>query len=350
MKRGQPASKSLTIHDVAAAAGVSAKTVSRVINRQPNVRDELRERVESAIRALRFHPSQSARSLATRRSLLIGLFHDNPSANYVLSLQTGTLWRCQQERYKALFHACDARNRKLGAEILSLARKLHLEGLILTPPLSGMATLVRQLLASGLPVAQVAPPAHDASTLNVSIDDTSASRALTEHVLGLAHRRIAFVLGHPDYDATAKRYSGYKQALQARGIKLDRSLVAPGQFSFESGRTAALKLLTGGRRPTAIIASNDEMAAGVLAAAHELGLQLPRDLSVCGFDDAPIARATWPQLTTMRQPIEEMAFSATDLLLTRIRNGARPAPVRHSFTLIVRQSTAPPLSPGGSGQ
>lgn len=342
MKRGKRASNSVTIHDVAAVAGVSAKTISRVINREPNVRDEVRGRVEAAIRELRYHPSQSARSLATRRSSLIGLFHDNPSPNYVLGIQAGALHRCQEEHYKVLFQACDARHRKLGARIISLAQQLHLEGLILTPPLSGMATLLRELQASGLPVAQVAPPGNDAGTLNALIDDSSASRILTEHVIGLAHRRIAFVLGHPDHDATAKRYAGYKQALARHKIKLDRSLVIPGRFSFESGRAAALKLLTADRKPTAIIASNDDMAAGVMVAAHELGMQLPRDLSVCGFDDTPIARATWPQLTTMHQPITELAYSATDLLLTNIRTGAAPAgPVRHSFTLVVRDSTAP---------
>jgi LacI family transcriptional regulator len=166
---------------------------------------------------------------------------------------------------------------------------------------------------------------------------------LTEYVIGLAHRRIGFVLGHPDHDATAKRYAGYEQALQRHRIKLDRSLVVPGQFSFESGRAAAIKLLTARQKPTAIIASNDDMAAGVMAAAHEFGLRLPGDLSVCGFDDTPIARALWPQLTTMHQPIMDMAYSATDLLLTRIRRGARSdEPVRHSFMLVVRNSTAPP--------
>jgi LacI family transcriptional regulator len=347
MKRGKPGSKPATIHDVAAAAGVSAKTVSRVLNREPNVRGEVRGRVEATMRELRYHPSQSARSLATRRSSLVGLFHDNLSPSYLLRIQSGALWRCQEERYKVLFHACDARNRKLGAEIVALARQLHLEGLILTPPLSGNATLVRELLASGSPVAQVAPRGNDAGTLNTLIDDTSASRTLTEHVIGLAHRRIAFVLGHPDHDATAQRYAGYKQALQTHKIKLDPALVSPGNFSFESGRAAALKLLTGRYKPTAIIASNDDMAAGVMAVAHGLDLQLPRDLSVCGFDDTPVARAMWPQLTTMHQPIADMAYSAVDMLLKRIRTGATPAePVRHSFTLVVRNSTAPPAARG----
>lgn len=343
MKRARLSSRSVTIHDVAAAAGVSVKTVSRVINRQPNVRDPVRERVATAIRELRYHPSPTARSLASRRSSVIGLFHDNPSANYLLSIQSGALTRCQQERYKVLFQACDARNRKLGAEIISLARQLQLEGLILTPPLSGMAILVRELLASGLPMAQIAPSRVDARTPNVLIDDSEAARALTEHVIGLAHRRIAFVLGHRDHDATAKRYAGYKQALRRHEITLDPSLVVPGQFTFESGRAAGIKLLTVRQKPTAIIASNDDMAAGVMAAAHELGLRLPGDLSVCGFDDTPTARALWPQLTTMHQPIKDMAYSATDLLLAKICKGAMPVdPIRHSFTLIVRNSTAPP--------
>jgi LacI family transcriptional regulator len=263
----------------------------------------------------------------------------------VLGIQGGALQRCQEERYKVLFHGCDYRNRKLGSEIISLARQLHLEGLILTPPLSGIRRLVRELQASGLPLAQVAPPKNETGALNVLIDDVSAARTLTEHVLGLGHRRIGFIQGHPDHDAAAKRYTGYKDALRTARIALDPTLVMPGLFSFESGKAAALKLLMAADRPTAIIASNDDMAAGVMAVAHELGLRLPHDLSVCGFDDTPAARIVWPQLTTMHQPIVDMAYSATDLLLMKIRTGVTPPdPVRHCFTLVLRKSTAAPPS------
>lgn len=330
-----------TIVQVAKRAGVSIKTVSRVSNGEPNVRPALKARVEEAIRALGYHPSLAARSLAGRRSFLLALVYDNPSPSYLLNLQTGARAECHAHGYRLLFHPCDASNPALAEELLGLRDDPGVEGLILSPPLSGQASLVDRLTADQLPFALIAPPVHAAD--GVMVDDEAAAVAATGHLLALGHRRIGFVTGHPDHAASPQRQRGYERALIAAGIAVDPQLIEPGEFSFDSGRRAASRLLARRRgRPTAILASNDDMAAGVIAEAHAHGLVLPRDLSVVGFDDAPFAAMLWPPLTTLHQPIPELAALAARRLLHRLQGMAPPAPVPLAFHLVQRKSTCPP--------
>lgn len=332
-----------TIVQVAKRAGVSIKTVSRVSNGEPNVRPALRARVEEAIRNLDYHPSLAARSLAGRRSFLLALVYDNPSPSYLLNLQAGARAVCHARGYRLLFHPCDSRSPQLAEELLGLADDPGVEGLILSPPLSAQGPTIGRLAAGHVPFVLIAPPA--AASEAVTIDDEAAGFEATGHLLALGHRRIGFIRGHPDHAATPQRQRGYERALRAAGVAVDAHLIEPGEFSFESGRVAARKLLTRRRgRPTAILASNDDMAAGVIAEAHELGLALPRDLSVVGFDDAPVARMLWPPLTTLSQPIAELAASAARRLLDRLQgtpaNRASDAPL--AFRLVRRASTCPP--------
>ncbi len=277
-----------TIVQVAKRAGVSIKTVSRVSNGEPNVRPALRARVEEAIRALRYHPSLAARSLAGRRSFLLALAYDNPSPSYLLNLQAGARAECHARGYRLLFHPCDVGNPGLAEELLGLRDDPGVEGVILSPPLSGAGPLIERLATGHLPFALIAPPIPTPEA--VIIDDEAAAVAATEHLLTLGHRRIGFIAGHPDHAAASQRQRGYQRALLSAGLAIDAQLIEPGEFSFDSGRRAARKLLARRRgRPTAILASNDDMAAGVIAEAHASGLTLPRDLSVVGFDDAPFA-------------------------------------------------------------
>jgi LacI family transcriptional regulator len=330
-----------TIVQVAKRAGVSIKTVSRVSNGEPNVRPVLKARVEEAIRALGYHPSLAARSLAGRRSFLLALVYDNPSPSYLLNLQSGARAECHARGYRLLFHPCDAASPGLAEELLGLRDDPGVEGLILSPPLSGQAPLVDRLSASQLPFALIAPPAGTAEA--VMVDDEAAAVAATEHLLGLGHRRIGFVTGHPDHAASPQRQRGYERALVAAGIELDPQLIETGEFSFDSGRRAASRLLSRRRgRPTAILASNDHMAAGVIAEAHAGGLVLPRDLSVVGFDDAPFSAMLWPPLTTLHQPIPELAALAARRLLDRLQGVAPSTPVPLTFHLVQRKSTCPP--------
>jgi LacI family transcriptional regulator, galactose operon repressor len=331
-----------TIIQVAKRAGVSTKTVSRVTNGEPSVRPDLRARVEEAVRHLDYHPSLAARSLAGRRSFLLAMAYDNPSPSYLLNLQAGARAESHFRGYRLLFHPCKTDVPNLAEELIGLADDPGIEGLVLSPPLSTRRALIERLRAAQLPLALIAPPFEGGDA--VTIDDEAAGFAATVHLLELGHRRIGFICGHPDHAASPQRRRGYERALGDAGLAPDPRLIEPGEFSFESGRSAARTLLARGReRPTAILASNDDMAAGVIAEAHELGLTLPQELSVMGFDDAPLAQMLWPPLTTMSQPIAELARLAVRRLLDRLQGAqSSEAATPLAFHLVRRSSTCPP--------
>ena len=330
-----------TIDDVAKAAGVAIKTVSRVLNDEPNVREETRARVLAAVEALHYFPSLSARSLAGRRSYLIGLVYENPSANYIVDIQHGAMARCRQEKFRLFVHQCSGRDAELIRDVIGLVDQTHVDGLVVPAPLSQSIDLIRALDRRKLPFVRISPSAIDHRSPSVDMDDEGAAREMTEHLIGLGHTRIGFITGHPTHHASALRLDGYRAALQAHRILYEPAYVKQGHFVFESGLGAGRELLALPKRPTAVFASNDDMAAGVLMAAHELGLQVPSQLSVAGYDDTYIARITWPRLTTVHQPSYDMAWSATDLLLQALKNGEGARTSRLAHRLIVRESTAP---------
>ncbi|MDT8397773.1 MAG: LacI family DNA-binding transcriptional regulator [Pseudomonadales bacterium] len=332
----------VTIHDVAAKAGVSIKTVSRVVNKEGSIRPETRDRVTAAIHALNYIPNLSARGLAGSHSFLIGLLYDNPSANYIIDVQGGALAACRQEGFDLLIHPCTMASPRLCEEILRLVRLNRLGGLILTPPLSDWPPLLAALTQQGVPFARIAPSAHDQSSPCVFCNDQQAACELTRHLLSLGHRRIAFIKGHPDHSASEQRLLGYRKALAEVGLMADASLEVQGYFDFDSGRLAAQQLLAMPLPPTAIFASNDDMATGVIFAAHEQGLDIPAKLSVAGFDDTPLARQIWPTLTTVRQPIHDMAERAALLLIEQLRSSRQPWQQHPLQCLVqIRKSTGP---------
>ncbi|HEY7377990.1 MAG TPA: LacI family DNA-binding transcriptional regulator [Steroidobacteraceae bacterium] len=333
-----------TINDVAKAAGVAIKTVSRVLNNEPNVRDETRERVLAVVKELNYHPSQSARSLAGNRSYLIALVYENPSANYVVDVQHGAMARCREQRFQLFVHQCSGRGEELAREITGLVDQTRADGLVVTPPLSESAEVIEALDRRSLPFVRMAPNEIRHRTPYADMDDESAAREMTEYLIGLGHRSIGFIRGHPEHFASGQRLKGFRQALHKHHIPFDPSYVMQGLFVFESGLEAGRQLLALPKPPTAIFASNDDMAAGVLMAAHELGIEIPAQLSVAGFDDTYIARTVWPQLTTVHQPSYDLAYAATDLLLQMLNSRATPKPVRLGYHLVCRASTA---APGG---
>jgi LacI family transcriptional regulator len=328
-----------SINDVAKAAGVAIKTVSRVLNNEPNVRDETRAQVLAAVKRLNYHPSLSARSLASRRSYLVGLVYDNPSANYTIEVQRGALARCREGKFLLLLHEVAGRGDELIKDILAFANRTHLDGLIITPPLSESAELIRVLDAEGPPFVRIAPNDLKHRSPYVDIDDEGAAREMTEYLIGLGHRRIAFIIGRPGHHASGERLKGYKAALKAHRIPYAAEYVRQGDFLFDSGLDAARQLLALPKRPTAIFAANDDMAAGALMAAHEMGVAVPAQLSVAGFDDAAISRTVWPPLTTILQPTYDLSYKAADLLLQTLLDGAPSKPVRLAHRLICRGST-----------
>ncbi len=336
----------VTINDVASKAGVSIKTVSRVMNNEPNVRGETRERVLAVAEALAYRPNISARSLAGARSYLLGLFFDNPSPAYVSDVQLGAVARCRTGGYHLMIEPIDSGAEDLQTIVDPMISTLKVDGVILTPPVSDSAKVLELLERSGTPVVRIAPE-HDLNrTARVGMDDVLAAYEMTAYLLKLGHRDIAFIKGHPQHGASHLRYEGYRKAMREAGRDVPDSHVKQGFFSFRSGFEAAEQLLDDPRQPTAIFASNDDMALGVMAVANRRGLNIPQEISIAGFDDTPTASIVWPQLTTVRQPIFQMAEAAADLIISgeakRAKEEGRSISRLLDFELALRESTAAP--------
>lgn len=324
----------VTIHDVARTAGVSPMTVSRVMNGNSNVRDATRELVMRAVRELKYVPNPAARSLAAAQDTKIALIYTNPSSAYLSELLVGALAGAGRTAAQLVLDTWD--NVTPAAE-RAAARNLAkgVSGVILPPPLCESKAICSELVAAKIPVVAIASGRFQSDLSCVRVDDFRAAQEMTEYLLSFGHTRIAFIKGHPNQTASSLRLEGYEAALREAGITPDPSLVQQGFFSYKSGLEAAEKLLTRKKLPTAIFASNDDMASAVISVAHRRGLDVPRDLSVVGFDDTPTATTVWPELTTIRQPIAAMAESAIDLLLRGIRRSKE-----HEARVVVDQVIA----------
>lgn len=328
------------IEHVAALAGVSIKTVSRVFNNEPNVAPATRARVQAAIATLGYIPNHSARSLAARHSLTLGLLYDNPSPNYIHQVQRGALQSCQEAGYDLLLHPSPFGNKAIGDEIINLHRQGRFDGVILTPPLSDMLELTDALVAAGVPTVLVSPAEVREDMLQVLTDDQTTCIAMTRALYALGHRRIAFVAGHPDHRAVGLRLDGYRSALQELGLPVRNEYIAQGFNTFESGEAAGAALLSLPETPTAIFAANDDMAAGVMRTALKFGVSIPGSLSVVGFDDIPLASQVWPAMSTVRQPIEAMSAKAVQLLIAHLRGEPDiPLSVMIKSELVLRGTT-----------
>lgn len=333
--------KRTTILDVSRLAGVSAKTVSRVLNDQPHVSADIRERVQDAARALNYHPNVLAQALVRRQSHLIGLVYEKPSPSYVVDLQQGVLNRLEDERYRMVVIPVRSVHDNAG-EIVGLLRSAALDGVVLAPPASDHPLILEQLRAAGIKCARIAPTRMiDAAPSNL-LDDVAAAREIAAHVLENGHRDIAIIKGDPTHPSSEARLLGYSQAFQAAGVALRLEWIESGLFTFPSGFAAGQRLLGGANRPTAILAQNDDMAVGAMAAAREIGLSVPDDLSIVGFDDSEVSRISWPPLTTVRQPVLEMAVAATDMLIAQLGGRPTDAVRHHRHQLLLRGSVAPP--------
>jgi len=344
-KSGRRGGSVVTIHDVARHAGVSPMTVSRVINAESNVREETRAKVAASVKALRYSPNLAARSLASADGLHLGILYANPSAAYLSEFLLGSLEQSSLAGCQLVIERCEADE---GPTIARLVQG-GVHGVILPAPLCDSEAALKAVEQAQIPAVLVASGRPAAGLSAVSINDFEASRAMTRHLLELGHRRIGFINGHPNQTASGQRFRGYIEGMTEAGLSVGTDQVAQGYFTYRSGLEAAEKLLTAWK-PTAIFASNDDMAAATMAVAHRRGLDVPGDLAVAGFDDTPLATTVWPALTTVRQPIAEMAREAVRLLIDQIRKkrSGEAAPVRHKtlkFTLIDRESTAASASP-----
>ncbi|WP_419828031.1 LacI family DNA-binding transcriptional regulator [Sphingomonas sp.] len=333
-----------TIKDVALHAGVSAKTVSRVMNREVHVREAVRERVMRAVAELGYRPNAFARSLSSARSYLIGLFFDDPTSGYAVAMQRGALARCRESHYHLVVERLDCAAPDWREELAGSVGALRLDGAILTPPLSQTRAILEVLETAGVPFVCVSPdPMMVLRCGVVDFDEIRAAFEMTERLIALGHRDIGFIEGDPTHASTRARRSGFVNAMAAAGLSIADGRIQPGDFSFRAGLAAGEALLTVGLPPSAIFASNDDMALGVSVAALKQGLDVPGRLSIAGFDDAPSSRIAWPPITTVRQPVEEMGAAAVDMLIDPIglRNDV-PAPhrTRLTFELVERESTS----------
>ncbi|TGE76654.1 transcriptional regulator [Pseudoalteromonas sp. KS88] len=333
--------KKVTINSVASYAGVSKKTVSRVLNNEPNVSDATREKVLKVFKELDYTPNPIARGLAQNRSFIIGCIYDNPSKSYITRVQTGALAACQENNYNLLIHPCDMRGDALISNIEQLLQSSRLDGLVLTPPFSDFKELVDFLKTKKVPYARVASAVLDDESISVRSNDEQGAFEITEHLISLGHKSIAFIKGHPDHSATEQRFKGYLRALDTHGVEFNEGLVEEGNFSYHSGVDSARSILDLTPRPTAVFASNDYMAAAVLKLATQRQLTVPDDISIAGFDNAPIARHIWPGLTTIAQPVEDMTKQAVTKLIESIAQPEeKPYQVTLEARLITRESTA----------
>jgi LacI family transcriptional regulator len=331
-----------TITDVARLAGVSIKTVSRVVNREPGVRDDTRDAVLKVVAELNYRPKQSARSLAGARSFLIGLMYYDPSASYVGRLQQGATLRCREAGYHLVVESLHNDAPDLSSQVDRVVSALRPDGMILTPPLCDNPQVLQALRDSQTPCVLISPAKDVAGLASVRMDEVHAAEEITNLLISLGHERIAFIKGATDQAASSLRYQGYLRAMKTHRIAVDKELVHQGDFTFPSGVDGAHHLLSRRNRPTAVFASNDDMALGVLAAAQRLGLAVPGDLSIAGFDDSAAAGLVWPPLTTVRQPLELMARVAVEMLTEQTAEDDE-LPDQHRVLpheLVVRDSTS----------
>lgn len=333
-----------TINDIARLANVSKKTVSRVINDSPFVREETRTRVTEIMKRVGYTPDPQARGLAFRRSFLIGLIYDNPNAPYVINIQEGALAALRRMGYELVVHPCDRNGPEFLSEIRQLIGRQKLDGVILLPPVSEISALPELLKRLECPYVRVLSAALDEPENLVLSRDRESSAEVAEHLARLGHTRIGMISGPDSYRSSRERVGGFSQALAERGLKLDPKFVAEGAYTFESGAACAEHLLSLSPRPTAIFAGNDETAAGVYRTAYLRGLKIPDDLTVVGFDDSPLASRLCPSLTTMRQPIRDMGRVAAEKLIAKIANVQGPTTATSTVFphLVVRESSGRP--------
>lgn len=341
------------INDVADLAGVSIKTVSRVVNQEPNVRESTQARVKKAIAELGYRPNPSARNLASQRARLIGLIYDDPgpydmnSAGYIIRLQQGTLKACHKANYELLIHPCDCRKKNIGSDIRSLIEQTRPAGIVLAAPLSNMPEIIRAIESTSTPFVKLSPGIKKKNGLSIATNDREVSAEMTRYLASLGHKRIAFIAGHTGHKAVTNRLLGYQDGLEQSGLKYSKQLVVHGDNTFGSGEVCAENLLTRARIPTAIFAANDDMAVAAINVARGLGIDVPKQLSIAGFDDISLARLVSPKLSTIMQPLSEMAERATILLTSgnRVHAYSQSDQILPA-TLVIRESTGPaPVQP-----
>lgn len=335
--------KKATINDVARIADVSKKTVSRIINQAPGVRQKTRDHVLAVIKELDYSPDPQARGLASKRSYILGLAYDNPNASFVSDVQQGVLSRCRDRGYELVVHPCDMRSKSMINEVKHFVERLKLDGVVLLPPLSESNELVEMLKASSCQYVRILSVSLDQPEHIVVSSDRQAVKEIADYLLGLGHQRIGCILGPKGHKSALERFEGFRDALAEGGITLDEKMLVQGSYTFESGLIGAEQLLSQAIKPTAIFASNDAMAMGAMVAASRQGIEVPSQLSIIGFDDEPHASRIATALTTVNQQAIKMGQLAAEKLVFLCNKDIDQASAIQSLVvpkLMIRQSSS----------
>ena len=343
---GRRTSQAITIQTVAERAGVSAMTVSNVLNNSPRVRQTTRDMVMAAVRELNYVPNMAARALASASATRIGLLYRNIENAFLSSILVGALDATSRLGAQLLLRPLESGDPKEIAQQMQGLVESGAHAILIVPPYCEVAN--RHGLTRDFPVPVVAMSPGDILPGDhmVRIDDFGAARDMTAYLIGLGHRDIGFIRGGAGHMIHRTRCEGYQAALRDAGLPIRPDLIVTGDMSFESGLAVGAQLLDLPDRPTAIFASNDDMAAAIISLAHRRGLDVPRDLSVAGFDDTPIAVKIWPPLTTVKHPGKDISAQAAMLAVSLARGDqegiAAPTEQYLEHRLVVRESTAMP--------
>lgn len=340
-----------TIDDVAALAGVGRATVSRALNDQAHVSDRMRDKVMRAVQALGYRVNPQARNLASRTNNTLTLVNCNtfdapPNSYYFAAIELGALRAAAAAGFELSTFNVHVEDVRRDDRLIELIGSGRTTGLLLSPPLSADVELARRLIAQGCPVVCISPSDAVRSLLpGVGFDEEAAGYEIARHVVEAGHRRLGYMLGIEGHLAAEHRFAGFLRALAEMDLDERAVTTLRGDFSFRSGVELAEILLAAPERPTAIVCANDDMAVGAMFAAHRMNLAMPADLSVVGFDDAPIAAYIWPPLTTIHQPIRRIAARAVERLVEVLLRGQGSGAAEFDTIdhhLVRRESVAPP--------
>jgi LacI family transcriptional regulator, galactose operon repressor len=334
----------LTITDIAKMAGVSKKTVSRVINHSGLVREETRDKILRIVEKHGYQPDPQARALALRRSTLVALISNQPNPQYIVDIQGGILEGMAGTPYQLVIRPCDRSSPTLHDDICDIVQHQKLFGVILTPSISEDDELIGRLRQIACPYVRIAAVSLDSPDNMIETHDYVGAAEAARHIAALGHRRVAHIHGPDTFLSAGERLRGFRVGLAEFGMKVEERYLLKGGYTFESGLECGKLLLAMPEPPTAIFAGNDEMAVGVYQAVRQAGLRIPEDVSIVGFDDSPMATRIWPTLTTVRLPIVHMGRIAVQLLVSNHDRMAMEPPTATSVmpSLVVRESTGKP--------
>lgn len=342
--------QAVTIKHVAKDAGVSLQTVSRVINKEPNVRPAMQARVQASIDKLGYVPSIAAQRMSGSRSYLIMAINDRArtiadwrerrGTDWVDQMLLGGMLTCAQHGYRMIVELIDTHSDHVERELNAALAALQPDGVILTPPHSENPLITGLLEREKIPFARIGSIEPGAG-VRLTMDDERCARIATERLIAAGHERIGMIAGSPDYNLSSWRVEGWRKAMEAAGLAT-QGLCEWGDFGFDSGAAAARKLLTRATPASAIIASSEQMALAVLEVAGELAIEIPQDLSLISFDNTPVMRLSKPPITAIDQPIAATISRATELLIKAAGKEELPADIINiEGRLVERASVAP---------